>query len=928
MTDQQETFTQKIMIDAQQTLGELDNLSEGIKEYKNAILQANKATEESFARIAEAMRRSAKTARDAALDQLQAKGPPSGLSIDEARKEITQAYQNSLKLITLSLREINQEQKMAAQSAKQFGGDATAAAIAYRQRIDEIKRALQQMASQNRISLQDAAKGMVISGQANVSQTNQALREMTKESQGAGGALSSLGSIGSFVFGSVLGLTAISVIRRLIGVLKEVSQAAIDFNAVLFRLEVAVNGLRRSGMDTTLEEWKNFIQDFKKEFPIFSEQEITYAVSQAQLMTREFGFTAEQIQDALKVATVIAIENNTSLTDSVRGVSYALSSGYFEALQKAGFAINRFNIGQELLKRGFEGGYNATDEQTRALVTLELIMEQLSDISPDIAKGQDELFGKQKQLTASWADARKELGERLAPVLMFLYEMLILLLDGITNMSENVPRLGAEIFAGFIGWVNAGALAVEAFHRALQGDPMSFEEFDRRLKQVQDRAREVALEMVGIEDRRILEPAEIGPGDEASDEAEKLERIVREMHEKIAEAEADGKQRRMDIIRDYDRDIEKIERDHARKLLDLWDNYQDKLADIGTKRLDDIAEAHRDYQLNVEEEQRRFNFRREEAERKYRENEIDAEAKFQERMRQLRENFLLSLEDAVRERDATQIMRLTRQYNLQRQQMIREEGINKDERTRQYQEEVRRIEQERQERMRSLALEHAERLREIDLQAQRERERAALEYERRKADEVARVAEQKEDRALRRDEQFADLDKDIQDRIDKIVAGLWKEQQVTAKQLDAIATLYEQTYGPGSRIDSAIKYYIALLAALAGASSPRFDEEIPKPKPKTRFDDEGFATGGAMVARKPTRALFGEREPELAVFIPLSKLASKQNVNAPAPTGARAEGGGKYRVEVALSPDLIGKVVDTTMDQVGDIIFSIERAKR
>src|SRR3989304_1637000 len=74
-------------------------------------------------------------------------------------------------------------------------------------------------------------------------------------------------------------------------------------------------------------------------------------------------------------------------------------------------------------------------------------------------------------------------------------------------------------------------------------------------------------------------------------------------------------------------------------------------------------------------------------------------------------------------------MRLTRQYNLQRQQMIREEGINKDERTRQYQEEVRKIEQERQERMRSLALEHAERLREIDLQAQRERERAALEYE-------------------------------------------------------------------------------------------------------------------------------------------------------------------------------------------------------
>src|SRR3990167_3481819 len=331
MTDQQETFTQKILVDAQQTLNELEALRENIDAYKGAIRQANKEAGESFATIAESIKRASVAARDAAIKQLAEKGPTGGMSIQEAEREIIKRYQQDVKALTIATRELNQEQRVAAQTAKQFGGDATAAAIAYRQKIDQIKVALQQMAAQNRISLQDAAKGMTISGQANVSQTNQALREMTKESQGAGGALSSLGSIGSFVFGSVLGLTAISVIRRLIGVLKEVSQAAIDFNAVLFRMELGVNALRRSGVDTTLDEWTEYIQKVKEEFPIFSERDITYGVSQVQLMTREFGLSVEQMQQVFDVATVIAIENNTSLTDSVRGVSYALSSGYFRS---------------------------------------------------------------------------------------------------------------------------------------------------------------------------------------------------------------------------------------------------------------------------------------------------------------------------------------------------------------------------------------------------------------------------------------------------------------------------------------------------------------------------------------------------------------------------------------------------------------------
>jgi hypothetical protein len=86
-----------------------------------------------------------------------------------------------------------------------------------------------------------------------------------------------------------------------------------------------------------------------------------------------------------------------------------------------------------------------------------------------------------------------------------------------------------------------------------------------------------------------------------------------------------------------------------------------------------------------------------------------------------------------------------------------------------------------------------------------------------------------------------------------------------------------------------------------------------------------FASGGAMIASRPTTAVFGEGgEPELAVFLPLSKLRSPS-----AKTSLNAGGGvgGRIKLDVTLSPDLEARIVQQVSDNVATTITRIQREK-
>jgi hypothetical protein len=77
------------------------------------------------------------------------------------------------------------------------------------------------------------------------------------------------------------------------------------------------------------------------------------------------------------------------------------------------------------------------------------------------------------------------------------------------------------------------------------------------------------------------------------------------------------------------------------------------------------------------------------------------------------------------------------------------------------------------------------------------------------------------------------------------------------------------------------------------------------------------------IATKPTAAVFGEKEPELALFLPLSKIAGlSATTKAPLPEMKTGAGGkGKAQVEILLGAGLEGRIVDKALGDVADVII-------
>jgi hypothetical protein len=322
-------------------------------------------------------------------------------------------------------------------------------------------------------------------------------------------------------------------------------------------------------------------------------------------------------------------------------------------------------------------------------------------------------------------------------------------------------------------------------------------------------------DLVDEDQVEALQDLSIGGVEFSKEDYDEIIKATEELAEEIEQIEEEGFEKRQDAFEKFLTDRDKLAEKHQQKLIDLEEDLSRRLADINLKAEQRTADEISSNAFRVEEVIRKAAFRREDAERKFRERELSSERKFQEKLRQLRENFLLDLEDAVRERDARQIIRLTRQFNLRRDQMKREEGLSSEDRQAQFQEELRQIERQKQERLRQLAIEHQRRLDAIARQAERERQQAQIDAERRKEEERLRFEQQKQDRIDRLAETLDSINESTQERINAVIQGLQDEYDLSKDQLDAISMLYENAYGPDGRIDRAVAYTIARLQQLA-----------------------------------------------------------------------------------------------------------------
>jgi hypothetical protein len=85
------------------------------------------------------------------------------------------------------------------------------------------------------------------------------------------------------------------------------------------------------------------------------------------------------------------------------------------------------------------------------------------------------------------------------------------------------------------------------------------------------------------------------------------------------------------------------------------------------------------------------------------------------------------------------------------------------------------------------------------------------------------------------------------------------------------------------------------------------------------------AKGGTFIADKPTIQGFGEAGPELVTAIPLNRLGKSANTS---PIGSLAgAGGGNVNITLDLSPDLEGRIVANSLDQMANVVMRTRRTK-
>lgn len=856
----------------------------------------------------------------------------------------------------------------------------------FRRAVDEIKNSIRKSADETKKSFDDIGRGMKIDlRQTGLEQLRdafqrlglptvandtksiayakqlmsqaitQATGELKKESaelEKNKAETSAVGDVIKTAFGVGLGQIAVLAIRTFINILKDAVQAGADFTKAIFGVEIAARALRRAGIDIIAQDIYNNIDALQKKFGVFSKTELVQGSAALLNLVRDMGFTKEQIFSLQEAVASLAIVNGRSMEDVQRTVALALSSGYTEGLQRLGVSINRVTIAHKAAEMGYSGNYMSLTEVQRAAATYALILEKVAYYSQDVAKWQETLGGQLDKLSAQQTDNKRIIGEMLLPanvawkaITVELGSILVWFTLTVLAPMAIYIKLVVDLLMTFNkidfskGFKKNADIIAESLNKAM-GD---YDKWKAALTNAAKTGSTKELEKLLAPDFVSSVPVGTAMQDRLDEEAETITKARKDMFDDIGKLDREYQRDQRDAQIDYFRDIDKINRDTFAKQMGAYDDFlkrkQSKQKDTDTQ----INRLTEKYNLDVLQANRQFATRMEESEAKYREKQLKAELDYQEKLRKLREGFLFDLEDALRERDARQILRLIRQYNLQREQTSRDYSAQKDEMARQRALEVQELINQRNERLRVLQEEFELRIRQIQAQTA-----AEIEAERQSAlarmDEIAAQAQrEKDERKIKLDQQLADLSTHLQDRYDELVVRFAEENKLTAEKLDEQMKIYEAAYGPNGRLERAIRYAIAQIqamsAVISGLSSVRVNVKTLSPIQQAnittsptnvnQIQKANFMQqeGGTLFANRPTTVTFGEGgEWEMAKFTPLGHLGkdvNKMSMGNFSPTGI----GGEIGIAITLSPDLEARIINNTLGKTANVILELQRSR-
>lgn len=809
--------------------------------------------------------------------------------------------------------------KSALASLQEFSDGATTA----RERIDFLKRVIKSAAAQMGGDFKKAEAAVrsfagSLSGikASEISQAGRELRQVGERGESAFKRIFSSVNALRIALGAIISMLLFQAIQAVNQFVSKSVKQFTELEESLFRIGAAEKVLSEAGIEVSVSGLKSGVSELRKELKIFSEEELTKLVGQLSVLTKELGFSEEQI---LALAKATAVKNLVSpevesLDQTAGKLVTTLLTNQSKGAATLGIALSNADIEAKALEMHLlEAGEAASElsDKEKDLVKLQIILDSAAGDSDKLSEFLSTNSAKVKENTAAWEELQVTAGGFFASFIPALTPLLRFITDGINGvklMTVLFHALQVEIIAFWMA-LNSSLnpkIVLENIIQTIKDVPKIFDEvlgneipsffatippdapewfkdlFGKYLTDVETATSETAKFKDELEDEDALEALE--------DIDQKIQDII--LSAKQAQEDLDLKlvQKQDDLNLEYDRKGEDAARKHGQKLADINQDALDKIED---------------------------------AKRKAREDERKAEQDLLQKLKELRNQFLMDLDEALHARDARQVLRLIKEYKNDKQNILDRKKLD---------------DQQRKDRL-------AEDLKAIELERRRRIESENIEYARKLADLNEAKAREQADLQLWYQREQEDIQRNIEQKLQRLIDGYITEGKIHEENQAAIYATLVKYFGKDTAVVNSLAEFMAQRFAQIGQMAAQASQavqnlsygtggglgnssgdslRIPR-TPRIRGGARRMAEGGTIIASRPTSAIFGERGMEAATFTPLGRTG--KDINKVFGDVSFSGANGQAQVLLSLSPELRGEIVSDAMNGVAVVIEHVRRER-
>lgn len=725
-----------------------------------------------------------------------------------------------------------------------------------------------------------------------------ALRQVGADMREAEFAGMSLESTLRMIEGVLVSMAVFQGIQMIAQAFNDAVKNATEYFNALQNITVAQSALAQAGVSITNQQMLDIVNQLHEKWQTISQVDITSAVAQAGLMASEYHLSVEQMTQLANEAAILhQLDPSKPMADYVTQLAKALEGGRSLALNGEQIAITN----DELLAKAKELNLVAEDykgkltDQQKIVAGLAIEYDRLhpeeQKLTEEIKSGTSALVQNQ-EATAKWKDLTTAVGEYFVNIGAVLAPIGVKIAEIVFSVARwlSTTILTVEAWVAGLPLIEAIAGVIYAIGQLMEGNVHSVQDFVKAWK---DGLSSLTDWLTHIKDlQNAINPnnlgagagtlsglnfgnTPVGPGGDVTGASNIDESKLQSILDSVAK----------DYQSYYD-SVEKATEDFNNRMQNLQDQYN-----LSVQKLIE------DTNLRMAQEQADFHLK-----------ELQQEQDFQLKMQELKNQYLMDLEDGLRKQDAEAVIKTMEKYQNQKTIDQQQEALKLAQDKQNEKLKLEQMKQEEQLRLKQLAEEYK-------LQQEEAQRAYALQLQ-----QLQQSLDQKLQEEAVKAQQDLGLNQSSIDAIYKLFTEYYGSNGLFAQtQQGAYTQMIQQSQGFVDQMAAIMQEYAAVLSSL-GAVMPGGTPGGGAPKGVGGTHPK-FAGGGMALAASATDVTFGEAGPELAMFLPLNASPTSMSVSGLGGGGGGGLGG-RAIIALQLSPDLEAHLVSTTLTHAA---ISIER---